>query len=54
MIDVNVFKVLMKKFLEFMKLGKMVIDDGMMMNWSSSCLNPLYLSIAGAYAGRRN
>jgi hypothetical protein len=37
-----------------MKLGELVFDDGMMMTLSSSCLNPLYLSIAGAYAGRRN
>lgn len=44
----------MKKFLEFMKLGELVLDDGMMMALSSSCLNPLYLSFAGAYAGRRN
>ena len=53
-IGMKIVEVLVKEFLEFMKLGELVFDDGMMMNWSSSCLNPLYLSIAGAYAGRRN
>jgi hypothetical protein len=53
-IDIEVVEVLSEEVLGVVKLRELVIDDGIMMSLSSSCLNSLYLCTMGAYAERRN